>query len=82
MAKRKRGRPSKPDAEKKTQMVRFMVTADQEALLRRAAGAAHDDLTAWVRRVVLNVATEVVARERPQSALLDDLTGRIKLPKR
>lgn len=46
-----RGRPPKRKAEKKTDVIRVLVTADQRRLFEAAAAAAHVEVSTWMRIV-------------------------------
>jgi uncharacterized protein (DUF1778 family) len=53
MVKKRLGRPPKKQAERKDVDLRIPVTADQKALIMRAARIEGTDMAAWVRPIVL-----------------------------
>jgi len=62
MAKKRLGRPPKKQAERKDLDLRIPVTADQKALIMRAARAEGADMAAWVRPILL-LAAELAVEE-------------------
>lgn len=55
---RRRGRPRKEDAGRKDDVIRFRVTDEQRDLIQAAADARGVDLSAWIRELVLNAASD------------------------
>jgi hypothetical protein len=66
MAKKRPGRPPKKQAERKDVDLRIPVTADQKALIMRAARSEGTDMAAWVRPILL-LAAELAVDEDPES---------------
>jgi len=64
MGKKRRGRPPKKPTQRKDVDLRIPVTADQKALIMRAARADGADMAAWVRPILL-LAAELAVDEEP-----------------
>ena len=64
MGKNRRGRPPKKQSDRKDVDLRIPVTADQKALIMRAARAEGADMAAWVRPILLLAAERAVAEDR------------------
>jgi len=54
---KRRGRPPKRKAERKSDVIRVLVTADQRRLFEAAAALAHIEVSTWMRIVAEERAT-------------------------
>lgn len=59
---KKRGRPPLPESEKTGAALRLRMRPDQEALIRKAANAAGESLSAWSRAVLERAARRQLRR--------------------
>jgi hypothetical protein len=66
MKTKRTGRPPKKKAERKDVDLRIPVTADQKALVNKAAALERIDMAAWARPLLLQAARDAIDRhERP-----------------
>jgi len=64
--KRPLGRPPVPDEDRRSTLIRVLVTKDEHAKLRRAAEAGSASVSAWVRAAALEKSR--LSEIHPQSA--------------
>jgi hypothetical protein len=50
------GRPKKPEAERKTNILRICLTPTERRIVEAAAQAEHSDTSTWARAVILRAA--------------------------
>ena len=62
--KKSRGRPAKPDDDRKDVDLRIPVTADQKELVAEAARHVGEDMAAWARPILLRAAQQVL-KDKP-----------------
>ena len=59
---RMRGRPKKTDAEKRTNVLRILLTEAERRLLEKTAKAKTLDVSTWARMMLLEMARELTVR--------------------
>ncbi|HEX3151425.1 MAG TPA: hypothetical protein VHR66_25325 [Gemmataceae bacterium] len=58
-----RGRPKKPDTERRDSILQVRLTAEERAILDAASARKALDTSAWVRSEMLALAAKVIAKK-------------------